>query len=1248
MTLSTTSNKVSFSGNGNTTVFAYNFKILASSDLKVYIRSATGTETLKTITTHYNVSGVGSASGGNVTFTGGNTPANGETVIIQRVVPLTQTHDYVENDPFPAESHEEGLDRLTMHVQQIQEEVDRSIKASVTNTITSPEFSNSPTDRANKIFGFDSAGDISVTTNIGTNRGNWASGTDYNERDLVKDTSTNNVFQVNSTHTSSGSQPLTTNANASKYDLLVDSESASASATASQNSAVASQNSATASQNSATASATSEANALSHSNTASNHVATALGHSNTAGTHATNSSNSATASSNSATASALNLTNFEKQYLGSKSSAPTTDNDGVTLDASYEGTLYFNSSNDELYVWSGSAWGQASFSAGGFLSQNNNLSDVANVSTSRTNLGLGTASTLNVGTSANNIPQLDGNAKLPAVDGSNLTGLSSGTDAINMTIASGSDAISVGNVVTRESNGETAKVKKTTTTSNLTLGQATVNQAMPSHAYSFASSSSSYYAQYPGHSDGIANDSGKYVIVYRAGSHTRIQIFDYDSASSTWSRTGGVSGVSEENRSLSSPDSTYTSGPAFQGAGGNFNGDASLFYLRWHKNMNASAGGTWMIIWHYSQSAGNMNRYVTPMTIDSNNHVTLYTRQPIIQAPNGMPNATSQAYFTTDTSVISMETDKATFVTAGQHYVYWSHPYASYYVIATCEVTWTGSNYTQNYTSKQYFTSINGNNSQNQSQPRPTRVMYDYTTGRLGTFWLDNNRRNRFTVWENTGTSSSPTWTPQYTEQLTTDNNNGTFDNNAQWYSQFQKADGKGRVLFSYRHTYYSPSTTYGAKWLAISMGASSLTIQTVINHGSNNSQFHPAPVQSFHYDYLNDVYIVPSSHNLHQVGQGQHMRIYSPDGTGITQSSAVSGGGNSNAYQWGRSLAIVDTMSISSINSANAGKWLQINDTDTSTYSSLSANGQNSYYSAGNIPHTLTTNSTNKALAFGFAQKGGTAGNTISVLPFDSESIEQNQTSLTHGTKYFVTSTGALSTATTPDASIYNDPDNPFVGQAIHTTNLRLPSKEVAGSSGALADTSRVFCGAVDFRRDSGVTSGVIIGLPSGIDKADVRGYHIMGFGVASDTSSEIRIKPYHSGSSVLSGNNWRTHNFVTYGGNSYQARSHDWSSYFKFDFYNQTPYVDQSPVQTYIGNAHSPRLNFDLRWENNIQNPGYMYWATTRTSGNQNQIFVDHGVGGSDANNVTTNYASQFYFYPDTGSMAEGVISVYAIIKS
>lgn len=41
----------------------------------------------------------------------------------------------------------------------------------------------------------------------------------------------------------------------------------------------------------------------------------------------------------------------------------------------------------------------------------------------RANLGLGTAATLNVGTGANNIVQLDGSSRLPAVDGSQLTGL---------------------------------------------------------------------------------------------------------------------------------------------------------------------------------------------------------------------------------------------------------------------------------------------------------------------------------------------------------------------------------------------------------------------------------------------------------------------------------------------------------------------------------------------------------------------------------------------------------------------------------------------------------------------------------------------------------------------------------------------------------------------------------------------------------------------------------------------------------
>jgi hypothetical protein len=51
------------------------------------------------------------------------------------------------------------------------------------------------------------------------------------------------------------------------------------------------------------------------------------------------------------------------------------------------------------------------------------LLDDADASAQRTTLGLGTAATLDVGTSANNVVQLDGTGKLPAVDGSQLTNI---------------------------------------------------------------------------------------------------------------------------------------------------------------------------------------------------------------------------------------------------------------------------------------------------------------------------------------------------------------------------------------------------------------------------------------------------------------------------------------------------------------------------------------------------------------------------------------------------------------------------------------------------------------------------------------------------------------------------------------------------------------------------------------------------------------------------------------------------------
>jgi hypothetical protein len=325
MTVSSTTVKNSYSGNGSTTQFAYTFKIFADSDLQVIIRSAAGAETTKTLTTHYTVAGAGNANGGSITFTSGNTPTNTETVLIRREVPQTQAIDYIANDPFPAESHEEGLDRSAMNVQQLQEEVDRSIKLSRTNTMTSTEFTNSATDRANKILAFDSSGELSVTQELGTFKGNSATTTTaaFVIRDIVKSTTT---AQLNNIYICIKASPIgTALTNTTFWNLIVDAVSAAASATTATTKASEAAASATAASNSETAAETAESNA------------------ETAEAAAVTAKNAAEAA----------LDSFDDRYLGAKSSAPSTDNDGNSL---LTGALYFNSSSNQIFSWTGSAW----------------------------------------------------------------------------------------------------------------------------------------------------------------------------------------------------------------------------------------------------------------------------------------------------------------------------------------------------------------------------------------------------------------------------------------------------------------------------------------------------------------------------------------------------------------------------------------------------------------------------------------------------------------------------------------------------------------------------------------------------------------------------------------------------------------------------------------------------------------------------------------------------------------------------
>ena len=61
MTISSTTVRNSYSGDNSTTTFSYTFKIFQDSDIQVIIRSTDGTETIKTITTHYTVTGAGNS-----------------------------------------------------------------------------------------------------------------------------------------------------------------------------------------------------------------------------------------------------------------------------------------------------------------------------------------------------------------------------------------------------------------------------------------------------------------------------------------------------------------------------------------------------------------------------------------------------------------------------------------------------------------------------------------------------------------------------------------------------------------------------------------------------------------------------------------------------------------------------------------------------------------------------------------------------------------------------------------------------------------------------------------------------------------------------------------------------------------------------------------------------------------------------------------------------------------------------------
>ena len=138
---------------------------------------------------------------------------------------------------------------------------------------------------------------------------------------------------------------------------------------------------------SATNAATSETNASTSASTASTKASEAATSATNSATSATESETAKTAAEAAKDAALAALDSFDDRYLGAKASDPTLDNDGNALVA---GALYYNTTADVMKVYEGSVWVAAYASLSGALLAANNLSDLTNATTARTNLGLAT------------------------------------------------------------------------------------------------------------------------------------------------------------------------------------------------------------------------------------------------------------------------------------------------------------------------------------------------------------------------------------------------------------------------------------------------------------------------------------------------------------------------------------------------------------------------------------------------------------------------------------------------------------------------------------------------------------------------------------------------------------------------------------------------------------------------------------------------------------------------------------------
>lgn len=162
MTISTTTNQVTYAGDGASLAFAFPSPFIAMTDLKVYLNGVIQT-------TGYSVAGIapsgGSGTFANGTVTFGVAPAAAVVILIYCDPDLLQSTSLPPNDPFPSKTVERAFDKLTLIVQRLYGKVSRAILVPDGETGTTLILP-APSVRAGNLVSFDSLGNVIVSAPV--------------------------------------------------------------------------------------------------------------------------------------------------------------------------------------------------------------------------------------------------------------------------------------------------------------------------------------------------------------------------------------------------------------------------------------------------------------------------------------------------------------------------------------------------------------------------------------------------------------------------------------------------------------------------------------------------------------------------------------------------------------------------------------------------------------------------------------------------------------------------------------------------------------------------------------------------------------------------------------------------------------------------------------------------------------------------------------------------------------------------